>query len=106
MIAFCLITHITIDTLTRVVSTSFFHCELFLLCELMSSVGRDFETTCVFSSPSNFLVSSIFLFYTVSYNPFVLLLLWMLTMYLDVPDLASRVPLELTSVFFECVLVL
>ena len=27
-------------------------------------------------------------------------------MYLDVPDLASRVPLELMSVFFKCVLVL
>lgn len=25
-------------------------------------------------------------------------------MYLDVPDLASRVPLELTFVLFECVL--
>ena len=41
-----------------------------------------------------------------SYNPFVLLPLWMLTVYLDVPDLASRVSLELTFVLFECVLVL
>lgn len=100
------IIHVTVDILTRVVSTSFFHCKVFLLLKLICLVRRHFETICSVLPQTFHLSTYLSLFYPVSDNPFISFLIWMLRMYFNVPDLPSRIPFKLASVFFGCVPIL